>query len=176
MKRISLTKGKFAIVDDCDYEYLMQWRWCLHNGGYACRRRGESDEVGSQIILMHRVIAGRMELCVQGLEVDHKDINDPYNKLNNQRNNLRVATSSQNKANHKLQSNNTTKFTGVSNVSGYKNRFRAYLNYLGKQIHLGCYDTVKRSGDCKGLKGKRTSRSICLNELQGTLRNIKERV
>ena len=27
MKQIPLTQGKFAIVDDEDFAYLMQWKW-----------------------------------------------------------------------------------------------------------------------------------------------------
>ena len=30
MMELKLTKGKFAIVDDEDYDFLMQWKWYLH--------------------------------------------------------------------------------------------------------------------------------------------------
>jgi len=32
MERIPLTKGKEALVDDRDYDYLMQWKWYILDG------------------------------------------------------------------------------------------------------------------------------------------------
>ncbi len=30
MKTIKLTQGQVALINDCDYEYLMQWKWCAN--------------------------------------------------------------------------------------------------------------------------------------------------
>ena len=35
MKEIPLTKGKVALVDDSDFEWLMQWKWSYASTGYA---------------------------------------------------------------------------------------------------------------------------------------------
>ena len=40
MKEIQLTQGKVALVDNEDYDFLMQWKWCVKNMQgrfYACR-------------------------------------------------------------------------------------------------------------------------------------------
>ena len=40
MKRVPLTQGQFALVDDEDYDYLMQWKWHVQKRPhtyYACR-------------------------------------------------------------------------------------------------------------------------------------------
>lgn len=57
MKEIPLTQGKIAIVDDCDYEYLMQWKW-YYNSGYAKRHSH------GKILSMHRVILERINFTL----------------------------------------------------------------------------------------------------------------
>lgn len=47
MKEIPLTQGKVASVDDCDYEYLNQWKWHPLKSGktfYAVRNSGSRGQ------------------------------------------------------------------------------------------------------------------------------------
>ena len=125
MKTISLTQGQVALVDDDDFEFLINYgSWHAHrtlNKFYvACQK--------TNLIYMHRLL-----LPVK--QVDHKD----GNSLNNQRNNLRVATGTQNQANRGPQVNNTSRFKGVYwNVRDQK--WMASIRYKGYLSHLGCFD------------------------------------
>lgn len=124
MKEIQLTKGKVALVDDEDYEYLMQNSWCYQNPGYAARRRNKT------IQLMHRIIMK----AKKGEQVDHID----GNRLNNQRDNLRLVNNSQNSMNRSLQGNNTSGYKGVS-WSKEKRKWHSYITKNGKRTHIGYY-------------------------------------
>lgn len=103
MKTIYLTKGKIALVDDDDYEKLSQFRWCYHNR-YAVRafpgKRG-------QLLFMHRVILDLDQKDPR--RVDHKN----GNGLDNQRNNLRFANSSQNSLNSTTPRSRASGWRGV---------------------------------------------------------------
>lgn len=101
MKRIKLTQGKFALVDDIDYDYLIQWKWYYDR--YARRDSYKFKRINCY---MHREILKQMGYK-NFLEVDH--ING--NKLDNRRINLRPATKTQNQANRR-------KTKGSSNYRG----------------------------------------------------------
>lgn len=102
MKLITLTQGKFAQVDDDDYEWLNQWKWHvqLANNKYYVVGYLEKDKYQ----YMHRVIMGIKD---KNIFIDHKD----KNPLNNQRDNLRIATRSENNINR-------IKYSGISKYKG----------------------------------------------------------
>jgi len=97
MKKIPLTQGKLALVDDADYKWLNQWKWKVINCNYTCYAArtiylgGGRKNQKSGTIQMHRLILN----APINMEGDHKD----GNGLNNQRSNLRLATSGQNSQN-----------------------------------------------------------------------------
>lgn len=138
MKKIELTQGKYALVDDHDYKFLMQWKWCAAKSGNtyyairACRINGKRTT-----IRMHRVIAERMCLDLSH-EIDHKG----RNGLNNQRYNIRDSTGKQNQENRGLNKNNKS---GVKGVDFHKasDMWRATIRHNGKLIHLGLFDRLK---------------------------------
>lgn len=135
MKQIPLSQGKFALVDDEDFEFLNQWKWSAHkdyNTFYATRN--ERQENGKyKMISMHRQILG---LINPKDLVDHED----GNGLNNSRANLRKCTHTQNSRNRTLPKSNTSGFKGVS---FYKKtgKYIACIEANGKGFNLGYYKT-----------------------------------
>lgn len=107
MKEILLTQGRVALVDDEDYDYLIQWNWYVAYNGwhpYAVRWRLVSEPEGPNTVRMHREILK----APSGTMVDHID----GDGLNNQRNNLRLATHTQNMRNRRPKRGN--RFRGVT--------------------------------------------------------------
>jgi hypothetical protein len=129
MREISLTKGYVALVDDCDYERVSQFKWRAHvrrKTVYAVRG------VGRTMQQLHRFILN-LEPCDK-CKVDHRD----RNGLNNCRGNLRVCTHGENLRNQDKHSNNTTGWKGVSWYAQGR-KFRAHINSNGKYIHIGYF-------------------------------------
>ncbi len=109
MKFIPLTQGYSAQVDDEDFDWLNQWKWQVRvgrNSIYASRNyRRENGSWGGSIG-MHRQIMGVTDPKIQ---VDHIK----GNGLNNQRENLRICTNSQNNFNSVSAKGSSSKFKGV---------------------------------------------------------------
>lgn len=143
MKKIPITQGKFALVDDADYEWLNQWKWCVvfdsNKKWYAVRAEyvGPLGKKTRKTVRMHRLIMGEPK----GLQVDHKDMEDT---LNNQRSNLRVATKGQNMRNRGKQVNNKSGFKGVS-WSKQNKKWYAWIGFNGKTLPIGHYDDIKEA-------------------------------
>ncbi len=123
MKKIKLTKGKEAIVDD---DFLSIHKWCakdFKNKFYAARRGPENTT-----ILMSREIMDAPD----NMEVDH--ING--NTLDNRRCNLRICTRSQNQYNRDSDKNSSSKYKGVSYIKKW-NKWQAEINGM----YIGCFKT-----------------------------------
>lgn len=131
MKEIELIGGALTKVDDQDYAELKALgKWYLNNDGYAVNNQSK--------MLLHCVL---MQPPLH-LEVDHKDLD----KLNNQRNNLRLATFSQNRANRSLQKNNTSGYKGVV-LDKRVGKWGARIKVNGKTKSLGYYTTPEEAAE-----------------------------
>ncbi len=139
MKLIELTQGKFAQVDDEDYELLSQYKWYAvedHNTFYALTRITipKAERVGKtrqKTIIMHRFI---LRLTNRKILVDHED----HNGLNNQKYNLREATPSENNCNVNSHKDSRSKYVGVD-FSKSENRWRSRIKTSEKRIMLGWF-------------------------------------
>ena len=138
MKEIILSQGKVALVDDEDYEYLNQWKWCAVKARktyYANRSVLLSGE--KKTIFMHRLIMN----TPAGLETDHAD----GNGLNNIRSNLRIATRQQNTFNRRA-SISKSKYTGVYVWYKHGRRYiKAMIHQDGRNVSLGNYPTEEEA-------------------------------
>lgn len=115
------------MVDDEDYEWLRLYEWQVSKDKCV-----KTHAPGMKGKLIHRLILNAPE----HLEVDHID----GNRLNNQRSNLRLATSSQNKMNRGPRKDNTSGYKGVSWHS-QRLKWTARVKAGQKYIHLGLFDS-----------------------------------
>ena len=134
-RRIYLDEGLWAIVDTADYYRFARFKWCLAGGKgkfYAarCQRIGPYD---LKKVNLHREI---MEAPL-GLLVDHRN----GNGLDNRRDNLRLATYSQNNINcRRDKSKSLSRFVGVT-FDKRRMRWTARICLNRKCIYLGRFDS-----------------------------------
>lgn len=73
-------------------------------------------------------------------EIDHKDTNP----LNNRIDNLRISNRSQNMANGKIKTTNTSGVKGVT-LNKATGKYQAYITVNRKMYHLGFFDTLEEA-------------------------------
>lgn len=137
MKEIPLTHGKIAFVDDEDFDLLDQFKWLAIRRGYtfyAARMIGPKGNRST--ILMHRVVMR----CGLGEEVDHRN----RDGLNNTRENLRMATRSENMRNSRRRKDNVSGFKGVSFHRSTR-KWQAHIMLNQKSIYLGIFTTPEEA-------------------------------
>ena len=139
MKRIELTQGYWAIIDDEDFEMLMRFHWQANRLIYA---KMDSEFVAvrtcycpfdnkhKHTIFMYRQILS----CPRGMVVDH--IN--HNQLDNRKENLRICTTMQNKQNGSSHKGSSSQYKGLCWFPPTK-RWQAYIRVNTKKVHLGYF-------------------------------------
>lgn len=134
MKLIPLTQGKFAMVDDADYESVNAHKWfAMEHGREFCAARNILRPDGKRRVqYMHRFLMPGVA------EVDHKN----GDALNNSREkNLRPVTHQQNMRGFRRKAiGKTSRFRGVSwDRSRFK--WKAEIEVDGKRKFLGRFDS-----------------------------------
>lgn len=120
-------------VDDADYISLSMCSWAMDAKGYVYRTHKRNGI--EKRIYMARVIMNSPE----GLMVDHKD----RNPLNNQKENLRICTRGQNRANSIRKILCKNKFKGAYH-NPTANKMFPYISNIcvdGRRIYLGYFKT-----------------------------------
>lgn len=144
MRSILLSKGHTALVDDDVYEDVSRFKWSLAtcDGKFYARRLIYVDGKRKHLYL-HRYIMN----APKGVKVDHKD----RNGLNCCKDNMRLATdtqNSQNRSHEKSSRKFRSKYKGVTWYRSTQSKNPKYrdgcwmsrISYKGSQRSLGYFD------------------------------------
>lgn len=156
MKEILLTNGDKVKVDDCDYQYLSQWKW-YSSEGYAISNEGRKK--------MHRLVMD----AKAGELVDHID----RDKLNNTRANLRIIDKEGNIHNQKKRSDTKNNYKGtqfIKKLGLWQARCRIY----GNDYYLGLFKTEIAAAHAYNKKAIELSDYILLNEFDLSTEKLEE--
>lgn len=152
MKKIKLTQGKYALVDDIDFNYLNQWKWYYHKTGYAIRDVWYPSEKRREKVRMHRVIAKTPEDMV----TDHVN----QDKLDNRRSNLRICTTPENLFNRPAYKDRLYKGTQKNGK-----KWVAKIVFNKRQYYVGIFKTELEAAEAYNNKAK---------ELHGSFANLNQ--
>lgn len=124
--RVILTRGMFALIDSADVRLVEAHSWCAHrssSGFYATCR------INRELIFMHHFVLGvPSDICV-----DHKN----GDRLDNRRDNLRLATAQQNMCNQRPRGG-SSRFKGV-HWNRHAGKWQASLTIDYRYVYLGLF-------------------------------------
>lgn len=131
--KMRLTQGKVALLNESDLPKVSPYRWCAHyeRGRWYAITTITIGPYETKGLRMHRLIMDAPD----GMDVDH--IN--RNGLDNRRENMRLATRSQNLANCRRRKSKR-QYKGVYSPK-HTRKWRARIRVQGRTIHLGYFDT-----------------------------------
>lgn len=129
-----LTQNRIALVDDEDYDRIAELKWHAHNmhnsgifyAGHFFKINGKYKYAHMHTFILNRI----------GIKtiIYHKD----GNGLNNQKENLRICSSSDNSKNKRQSITSKSKYKGVYLIRK-SGMYRARIQVDGKRLHLGCF-------------------------------------
>lgn len=168
MKKIALSgvrgKGKYAIVDDEDYDFLSQFSWSLSRKGYAQTYipvRLQSKFPCSGVQMQRMLLWNSLS---KGQIVDH--IN--RNKLDNRRENLRICDVSESNMNRgKIRfSHKQEKVSSYKGVWWDRNKWRCAITFNNHKIYLGRFDSEHDAAIAYNVAAKLLHKDYaCCNEV-----------
>lgn len=116
-----------VLLDAEDVKRASTYQWTMGTHGYVTSGAGQKQ------ILLHRLISGSKGTDV----IDH--INRI--KTDNRKSNLRIVNPQTNAFNRDKQSNNTSGYKGVCQLSD--GTWQAQIQHCGKALYLGKYDDIE---------------------------------
>ena len=138
------SQGRVTKVSDEDYVCLSRRSWCTNKvrDGYERVARVETRNGRKAVVYMAREVMARKlsRPLVSGEQVDNAN-RDPFD---NQRENLRLANHSKNRANSRLNRNSTSCYMGVS-FHKLTGKWQARICLNQKLKHLGLFFTNKEA-------------------------------
>ena len=126
MKQIPLTQHRLALVDDEDFEWLNQFKWCVNSSKYVITGKNT----------MHKMIMNPPK----DMQIDHVN----GDRFDNRRINLRICTGSQNCMNRKPTTKGISGYRGVTWHSTTQ-KWRARIELNGIKISLGLFLTPEEA-------------------------------
>ena len=142
MKKVELTKGQIALVNDNDFDRVNQYKWYSHysrftKSYYVMRGQWNPETYKIETILMHRFIMGLKKGDKR--EIDH--IN--HDTLDNRKENLRITNKRGNSENRKDKSK-----YGVGIRFRKDNKTKPYqvqVKTNNKLKYIGCFSTIEEA-------------------------------
>lgn len=145
MRKIPLTRGLFAIVDDEDFEDIAIYNWFANKGYDTFYAARWTSNKGKRILVtMH----GQIMKTPIGKMIDHCD----RDGLNNRKENLEFTNKSRNALNS-LRSINATGIYYDKN----RNRFKAFL--LSPKVYVGTFKTYAEAKEARTKRGLNANNS-----------------
>lgn len=135
MKKIPLTQGKFAIVDDEDFDYLNRFVFCYGPNGHAVRRLMQTNGKSVSVVMAYFVL--------------HKEKNEIYhykngNPLDLRKENLIITSRQNSSASTATLREHTSIYRGVcwdKNAKKWNATISKRIEGNRKKYHLGYFDT-----------------------------------
>lgn len=143
MKKLKLTQGKYALVDNDDYPLLSRHKWFAHKTRGGLIYVESTSFARGHIAYLHKVVLGQGKK-----EIDHLN----RNPLDNRKSNLRFVTRSENLINRGrfINRRKSNKYAGIydrwthkrfDRVKHIKCRYMAQVHRENLKKNIGYYPT-----------------------------------